>query len=191
VIVGDWSTAGLRYGQRADGPRRVITAKIDERRRPCLTNPRTRAGKATCGSIPHTACYPARIRYKQGAGLQPRRHDQMEAICAFSRPHTCLTPHRGSGRANAQRPWAGLAQAGFYARGRKAPYPHTAQSASTRRPASPPRASKYARERTARDDHRILNTLFNGYGLSTRRARHADVRSTSTVTTPCAIPRLR
>ena len=154
-------------GQRADAAETVITAKIDEDFARALTNPSLGAGKARFGRTTATrlATLPGHSAYNKARGFNHDDIDQMEAICAFF-TDAALLPlievWAGDASATLGRR---LAHSGFYAA-----EVNVTLHAQPRQPPSPtsPDPGIEIREVAAGEDDTVyLNTLFNGYGLST------------------------
>lgn len=156
--------------QHADEAEIIITAKIDEDFSRAATNPSLAAAKARFGrtSATRLAALPWHPAYNKARGFNIDDIDQLQAICAFF-TDAALLPlievWAGDASATLGRR---LADAGFYA----AEVNVTLQaqlglSSST----TTPDHRIQIRELTANDDDTVyLETLFNGYGLSTEAA---------------------
>jgi hypothetical protein len=157
-------------GQHADEAEMVITAKIDEDFARAATDPNLAAAKARFGRTTATrlAALPGHPAYNKARGFNTDDIDQLEAICGFF-TEAALLPlievWAGDASATLGRR---LAHAGFYAAEVNVTLQaHPSQPSSRTTP--DPRIQ--IREVAASDDDTIyLNTLFNGYGLSTETA---------------------
>jgi ribosomal protein S18 acetylase RimI-like enzyme len=153
--------------QRAEEAEAVITAKLDEDFTRALADPSLAAGKASFGRTTATrlAALPGHPGYNKARGFNSDDLDQLDDICAFF-TDLALPPlievWAGDASASLGRR---LAQAGFYAAEVNATLHAPPRQPPTT--TSPEPGLEIREVATGEDDTVYLDTLLNGYALST------------------------
>ncbi len=157
-------------GQVAYEAEKVIAAKVDEDFAQAATIPSLASARARFGrtAVTRLGALPGHPAYNKARGFNSDDVDHLDAICAFftdAAHQPLIEVWAGDASATLGRR---LARAGFYA----AEVNVTLQMPTGPHAAAPSDPSIDVREVTSDDDDVYLDTLFQGYGLSTAASPH-------------------